>query len=395
MAGVYKKPSDRARGRAGKWTCWWFDEHGKRRKKAGYTDKGRSLELAQHLEAEARRVKEGIVDPGERTRREAGLKPVAAHVADYEASLFAKGDTSKHAHHAAGAIRRILDDASIASVAEIAPDRLQEALGRMRAGQPPKRGRSARTCNHALKSVQAFARWLYDAGRIKEVPRGLAKIPPYPEEADRRRVRRALTKAELDRLLAAAEEGPPVVAKRKGRGGRVIATITGPERAILYRIVMATGFRAEEVRTLTRERFELSGDSPSITVAACYSKRGKRSGRDDVQPIRKDVAAALAAWLEEANPEPGAPVLAVPVRTAEMLADDLARAGIPVKDDKDRVIDFHALRHSYITHLVASGINPKIVQVLARHSTITLTLDRYTHLEDEDVRGALEGKGTN
>ncbi len=56
---------------------------------------------------------------------------------------------------------------------------------------------------------------------------------------------------------------------------------------------MATGFRAEEIRTLTRESFSLDGDEPTITVRACYSKRGKRSGRDDVQPIRRDDAEAL------------------------------------------------------------------------------------------------------
>jgi len=41
--------------------------------------------------------------------------------------------------------------------------------------------------------------------------------------------------------------------------------------------------------------------------------------------------------------------------------------------------DFHALRHTFITNLANSGVHPKVAQALARHSTITLTMDRYTH----------------
>ncbi len=36
------------------------------------------------------------------------------------------------------------------------------------------------------------------------------------------------------------------------------------------------------------------------------------------------------------------------------------------------------------------GVQPKVAQALARHSTITLTLDRYTHLRAGDELKALE-----
>ena len=39
---------------------------------------------------------------------------------------------------------------------------------------------------------------------------------------------------------------------------------------------------------------------------------------------------------------------------------------------------FHALRHTFITNLARSGVHPKTAQSLARHSTITLTMDRYS-----------------
>ena len=49
------------------------------------------------------------------------------------------------------------------------------------------------------------------------------------------------------------------------------------------------------------------------------------------------------------------------------------------RDESGRVVDFHALRHTFVTNLVRGGAHPKVVQDLARHSTITLTMDRYTH----------------
>ena len=51
--------------------------------------------------------------------------------------------------------------------------------------------------------------------------------------------------------------------------------------------------------------------------------------------------------------------------------------------------DFHALRHTFITNLANSGSHPKVAQILARHSTITLTMDRYTHSMWEQLTDAL------
>jgi integrase len=73
-----------------------------------------------------------------------------------------------------------------------------------------------------------------------------------------------------------------------------------------------------------------------------------------------------------------------------MLRADLAAADIPYEDTAGRVFDFHALRHQFISGLASAGVHPKVAQTLARHSTITLTMDRYTHLAVADVSGALE-----
>ncbi len=51
---------------------------------------------------------------------------------------------------------------------------------------------------------------------------------------------------------------------------------------------------------------------------------------------------------------------------------------IPYVDDAGRYADFHALRHSFITHLGRAGVHGGTIQELARHSTPMLTA-RYTH----------------
>ena len=73
-----------------------------------------------------------------------------------------------------------------------------------------------------------------------------------------------------------------------------------------------------------------------------------------------------------------------------MLRADLEIAGIPPKDSEGRVVDFHALRHTFIPNLARSGVHPKVAQSLARHCTITLTMDRYSHTLREDERAALD-----
>jgi integrase len=81
----------------------------------------------------------------------------------------------------------------------------------------------------------------------------------------------------------------------------------------------------------------------------------------------------------------------MPEKTARMLRPDLDAAGVP-PSVAAKVVDFHAFRHTYITGLVQRGASVKTCQTLARHSTPTLTLGRYAHVEEDEMRQALEGE---
>jgi hypothetical protein len=154
---------------------------------------------------------------------------------------------------------------------------------------------------------------------------------------------------------------------------------------MLYRLAVETGLRAGELRSLTPASFDLSDDLPTVKVLAAYSKHR----RDDTLPLLPATASMLGEYLMERDYTKT--VFQFPRREelASVLRTDLEAAGIPYRDATNRVVDFHALRHTFITNLAQGGVHPKTAQALALHSTITLTMDRYSHSEREDEARAL------
>ncbi len=229
-----------------------------------------------------------------------------------------------------------------------------------------------------MRSVKTFAGWLHRDGRARE--NVLTHLSAYNADTDQRRVRRACTPGELTLLIRAAENAT------------VAMGMLGPDRAMAYRLAAGTGFRAGEIRSLTPESFDLDAQPPTVTVAASYSKRR----RDDTQPIRNDLAKTLQPWLS--GKPSGEPVLPLPEKAAKMMRVDLCAAGIDYQDDSGRMLDFHSLRHTYISRIVQSGASVKVAQELARHSTPTLTIGRYAHTRLHDLTTALDalpGDATN
>jgi integrase len=193
-------------------------------------------------------------------------------------------------------------------------------------------------------------------------------------DTDKRHERRALTAAELDKFLEATAEG------------KMFRGLDGPARIVLYHVASRTGLRASELASLTPDSLDLTTTPPTLTVQAGYCKHRRR----DVLPLRADTAELLRAFCQDLQPGellwPGI----WPDSGAQMIRCDLEAAGIPHRDRQGRVLDFHCLRHTFLTHMANSGLHPKVAQLLARHSTITLTMDRNTHLEVLNLAGDLE-----
>ena len=156
--------------------------------------------------------------------------------------------------------------------------------------------------------------------------------------------------------------------------------MTGPVRALCYRLAVATGLRYSEIGSIQPESFDWK--APSVTVAAAYTKNGDPA----TLPLPNDLADDLAAYV--ATLPPGTPVFPLPdEKGAEMLRVDLEAAGIPYRDAAGLVFDFHALRCQTATLADAAGSRPGSFRRLMRHSTLELT-GRYTRPRAVDIEAA-------
>lgn len=292
-------------------------------------------------------------------------RPVREHVEDYISELEGNDDTRGYVRRTQSRVMRVLEGCGFEMVGQVKPGPVLEYLKRLQT----RGGLSTTTRNHYLRAIKSFTAWLVRDGRAGE--NRLGHLSALNPNADRRHERRALTADEARDLVAAAERGETVLG------------VSGPLRALCYRLALTTGLRRNEIRSLTWGSFDLGGN-PTVTVEAGYSKHRRR----DVLPLAADMAQALRRWRLQHGLDD--PVFPLPHRTAEMLRVDLEGAGIAYRDSSGRVVDFHALRHTFITNLVRGGVHPKVAQTLARHSTIGLTMDHYAHLEALEQRSALD-----
>ena len=49
----------------------------------------------------------------------------------------------------------------------------------------------------------------------------------------------------------------------------------------------------------------------------------------------------------------------------------------------------HALRHTYATRAIESGMQPKVLQKLLGHACIKTTMDRYVHVTTDSLDQAV------
>lgn len=376
MASIFKQQytaKDKSGRTVRKQSQFWYidykDADGIRQRVKGFKDKAATVQLAAQLEREAEQAQVGIVDRYKAHRK----KPLSAHLDDYKATLLNKGTTEKHACLVYTRAKAIIDACGFAFIGDISASKIQAFLARRRQTETRRRAISIRTSNFFLQSVKQFTRWLVADGRTGENP--LAYLQGQNPKTDIRHRRRALSTEEIERLIEGTTRGPV----RNGMSPK--------QRVMLYSLALTSGLRASELASLTWQCFDFEGRPPTVRVEACYSKHR----REDLQPLPMDVAEAFKQWRYETQPGLQDRIFAMfdKANASRMLKKDLEAIEIPYKDDSGRTCDFHALRATYITHIVKGGASPKIAQHLARHGSIGLTMDVYTHIGLHDTQGAL------
>ncbi len=361
-SGIYK--------RGGKYVVQWTDECGQRRSATAPT-KEDAKALKASKEREVFRAKHGVIGSDEVEFARWAAVPLRRHLGDWKQYLANKGGTAEHVerYHRL-AVDLLCTVCGWERVGEVDAASVKAEIYR-RHPEPW----SLATCNHAVKAVRGFSKWLQDMGRTSR--HRLAALHKWNEALDRRRVRGVLSAGELERVILAADRG------------EVEFGMPGTERGMFYRLYVGTGLRPELYRSLVPSSFHLDGERPFVLVPVVPGnfKQGAKVRR---QPIQPGLALVLRAWL--AGKVAGVAVFELPHKCsfAKMWRRDLVAAQVPEINAAGEVRDFYAVRHTYVD-LVRRAGDAKAAQVLAGHSSARMTLEVYSHAQEEDLARAIAG----
>ncbi len=375
----------------------------------GCRSKDAARAVLKELVDRAEKVRAGILTSEEDAIANQQSVRFNLHVDAYTDCLESRGTTAAHRTEQARYLRRLAEDCGWGMLADVQRDHLE----RWMVGQA-RRQMGARNQNAHRNAALAFCRWCVQTQRLLKSP--LDGVAKADEKSDRRRQRRALTADELGRLLDAARRRPLLDATTVNRGprkGQRVVRVSehtrhtklrlGRERALIYKALVLTGLRRNELASLTVESLVLDTPVPHVVLHPEHEKN--RQGSEI--PLRADLAQDLGRWVADelerhqdraraaGAPAPdrlpaNTPLLTVPTGLVKILDRDLELAGIAKKDERGRTVDVHALRHTFATLLSKGGTAPRTAQAALRHGSIDLTMNVYTDPKLLDVAGALD-----
>ena len=290
-------------------------------------------ELAKEFEKEAL----GLMPV--RSIREAVTVPLTDHLTAFVADLQAKGRTKGTLRKYSGTMRILFDRLGWSDLRSVSPKEFVQWRA--------KSGLSAKSVNDVLANAQGFFRWLKNQRQLLEDP---LKYVQRIDTRGKTACRRALSPEEFGNLLRTA----PAF------------------RALVYTTALYTGLRRKELNEIRWLDFLLDESPPRVRVPASISKNRKEA----LLPLHPELAAALRR-LRPIKFDPMAKPFHHRVPRIETVKKDMARAGIPLMDEQGRRVDFHTLRKTFGTTMLASGVHPIVVKELMRHSDLKLTTNLY------------------
>lgn len=247
-------------------------------------------------------------------------------------------------------------------------------------------GAALATINLELGLLRTMLRWGARYGLVEPT-----RITDFPSvrvrEADRRRLKRALSADEVVRLLDAARR-----LDRRAGERRI-------PQAPLWHAFLGTGARRGELVGLRWSHVDLGAGR--LRIAPETSK----SGRERTLPLAGELGADLERLRGAASrflgrvlgPRDhvflsplGVPWAAHPDNLNRALQRLLRHAGIARRDGTGRAVSPHALRHTVATHLARGGVHPRHAQAILGHADVRTTLEHYTHVDEGDVLGGLQ-----
>ena len=242
---------------------------------------------------------------------------------------------------------------------EISPADVADFLASLREGD----------AEHAALAVSSAARAVIAVRGLHAfaVAQGLAGTDPAREvqpPAPPRRLPKAITIEDVERLLDAAGPGPDDLSAEP----RLLR-----DRALLE-FLYGTGARISEATGLDVDELQLDAD-PVVRLIG-------KGGKHRVVPVGRYAVRALEAYLVRARPglarasrrASASPAVFLNARGGRLtrqgawgvLHAAAARAGLPD-------VSPHTLRHSFATHMLDGGADIRVVQELLGHASVTTT----------------------
>ncbi len=405
----------------------------------GCREEASARSVLAKLERRAELVKAEVMTKSEAATAEHQQTPLADHFAAFHEYRTAKGLNAVRIANTKARLTLLARECGFSRLSDLSADALTRWLAIQQAKQP--KGMSAGNRNEYRQELVGFGNWCVETDRLTVNP--FSMVPKADAKSGRRRQRRAMNEGELVKLLQVAKLRPlaeygrasvPVdekdleandqtpkrsnwtkalltldglkaaverSRKRLAKNPEFVAKLEriGRERALIYKTLLLTGLRKNELASLTVGQLQLEGPMPFVELEAADEKNREGS----TIPLRADLAADLKEWLSDA-PTPATlrlrsakgandgkrRLFKVPAGLVRILNRDLTAADIKKADERGRTIDVHSLRHSFGTLLSKGGVAPRTAQSAMRHSTIDLTMNVYTDPKLLDIHGALD-----
>jgi integrase/recombinase XerC len=204
-------------------------------------------------------------------------------------------------------------------------------------------------------------------------------MAPHVADYEGRPGRRPLTRQELQAFFDVADDKVEQAAASRRKGW--LATFRD---ASLFKVVYGWGLRRREAAMLDVADFAVNPAAPRLgrfgVLHVRYGKamKGSPPRRRAVATVMPWAAEAAAQYLEEVRPRYGSerhPAVWLTERggriSPRQIDDRFAQfrrlAGLPDE------LSVHALRHSYVSHLIEDGVDPLFVQQQVGHSWASTT----------------------
>ena len=189
-----------------------------------------------------------------------------------------------------------------------------------------------------------------------------------------------------------------------------------------YVLLLETGLRTSELIGLTWDSIDWKKHALTINKTLEYRHKNKcwRAGPPKTEksyrtiPLTDRAYAVLKSCYDERDSRKESDTLSQVLeymdrrtgRTGTLVMKDLVfinyRTGEPAKNssydthlyklcDEAGIQRFcmHALRHTYATRAIESGMQPKVLQKLLGHASIKTTMDRYVHVTNDSMSKAV------